>query len=72
MGRVVGVPWPGGRSVEAWQGGKLVATSLTDGNGYYGFLTLSAGKTEIRVGNRKWTDTVPERGVVRFPDLLLK
>lgn len=72
MGRVVGVTWPGGRTVQAWQGGKLVASSLTDGNGYYGFLTLPAGKTEIRVGNQRWVDTIPERGVVRLPDLLLR
>lgn len=72
MGRVVGTSWPGGRTVEAWQGGKLVASSLTDGNGYYGFLTLPAGRTEIRIGEQTWSDTVPERGVVRFPDLLLR
>ncbi len=72
MGRVTGVTWPGHRTVEAWQGGRLVATSLTDGNGYYGFLTLPAGKTEVRVGGQSWTDTVPENQVVHFPDLLLR
>ena len=72
MGRVVGVPWPGGRAVQAWQGGQLVATSQTDGNGYYGFLTLPAGRTEIRIGDQKWADTVPQSGLVRLPDLLLR
>lgn len=72
LGRVVGVPWPGNRVVEAWQGGKLLATTLTDGNGYYGFLTLPAGKTEVRVSGQRWTDTVHERGVMRFPDLLAR
>lgn len=72
MGRIVGPKWPGNRTVEAWQGGKLVATSLTDGNGYYGFLTLPAGKTEVRVTGGRWTDTIPEQGVVRLPDLMVK
>lgn len=72
MGRVVGAAQPGGRVVEAWQGGKLVATSLTDGGGYYGFLTLPAGKTEVRVSGQRWSDTVPERGVARLPDLLAR
>ncbi|WP_291425998.1 family 10 glycosylhydrolase [Deinococcus sp.] len=71
IGRVSGVTWPGHRTVEAWQAGRLVATSLTDGNGYYGFLTLPAGKTEVRVGGQSWTDTVPDKQVVHFPDLLL-
>ena len=72
MGRVRGAAVLGSRPVEAWQGGVRVAQSLTDGNGYYGFLTLPAGKTEIRVGGQRWTDTVPERGVVRLPDLVLR
>ena len=72
MGRVVGIPWPGGRTVEAWQDGRRVAQSLTDGNGYYGFLTLPAGKTEVRIGDRRWTDTVPVTGLVRLPDMLLR
>lgn len=72
MGRVVGAAQPGGRVVEAWQAGKLVASSLTDGGGYYGFLTLPAGKTEIRVSGQRWSDTVPARGVVRLPDLLAR
>ena len=72
MGRVRGAAVLGSRPVEAWQGGVRVAQSLTDGNGYYGFLTLPAGKTEIRVGGQRWADTVPERGVVRLPDLVLR
>ncbi|RJF72127.1 glycoside hydrolase family 10 protein [Deinococcus cavernae] len=72
MGRVVGVPWLGGRSVEVWQNGQVVAQGLTDGNGYYGFLTLPAGRTEVRIGDRRWTDTVPESGLKRLPDLLLR
>ena len=72
MGRIRGAAVLGSRPVEAWQGGVRVAQSLTDGNGYYGFLTLPAGKTEIRVGGQRWTDKVPERGVVRLPDLVLR
>lgn len=72
LGRVQGAPVLGGQRAEAWQGGVLITSSLTDGNGYYGFLTLPAGPTEVRVGGQRWKATVPERGVVRLPDLLLR
>lgn len=72
MGKITGPKWLGGRTVEAWQGGEKVAQSLTDGNGYYGFLTLPAGRTEVRVGGQRWTENVPETGVVRLPDLLVR
>ncbi|WP_309571566.1 family 10 glycosylhydrolase [Deinococcus sp.] len=72
LGRVTGSPVPGWRSVEAWQGGQLVARSVTDGGGYFGFATLKAGPVEVRVSGQRWTDTVPARGVVRLPDMLVR
>ena len=72
LGRVTGTPVPGGHRVEAWQGGRLVARAVTDGNGYYGFATLPAGPVEVRVSGQRWADRVPVRGVVRLPDLLLR
>ncbi|SEJ40621.1 Uncharacterized lipoprotein YddW, UPF0748 family [Deinococcus reticulitermitis] len=62
----------GGHLVEVWQGGKLVGRARTDGNGYYGFLTLAPGPAEVRVAGQRWAENVPERGVLRFPDLLLR
>ncbi|WP_339094383.1 family 10 glycosylhydrolase [Deinococcus sp. VB343] len=72
LGRIQGAQVLGGQVVTAWQEGREVAQVRTDGNGYYGFLILPAGRTEIRVGPQRWTVTVPERGVVRLPDLLLR
>ncbi|WP_019010585.1 glycoside hydrolase family 10 protein [Deinococcus aquatilis] len=72
LGRVTGAPVLGNRVVEALQGGEVVARSLTDGSGYYGFAALPAGSTEIRVSGQRWTDTIPARGVVRLPDLLVR
>ncbi|ANE44551.1 family 10 glycosylhydrolase [Deinococcus puniceus] len=72
LGRVTGVPVLGNRVVEALQGGEVVARSLTDGNGYYGFAGLKAGSTEIRVSGQRWVDTIPARGVVRLPNLLVR
>lgn len=72
LGRVTGAPVLGNRVVEALQGGAVVARSLTDGNGYYGFAALPAGSTEIRVSGQRWVDTIPARGVVRLPDLLVR
>lgn len=72
MGRVVGIKQAGGHVVQALQNSQVVATSLTDSNGYYGFLTLSPGTTEIRVSGQRWTDTIPQKGVVRFPDFLAR
>ena len=72
LGRIQGAEMLGGQLVTARQEGREVAQVRTDGNGYYGFLILPAGRTEIRVGGQSWTVTVPERGVVRVPDLLLR
>ncbi|ACO44971.1 family 10 glycosylhydrolase [Deinococcus deserti] len=72
MGRITGTPVPGHHQVTVWQGGKQLAQSLTDGNGYYGFLTLEPGRYEVRVSGQRWVDTVPARGVVRLPDLLVR
>ncbi|CAM3862182.1 glycoside hydrolase family 10 protein [Deinococcus frigens] len=72
LGRVTGTPVPGFRMVEALQGGQVVAYSMTDGSGYYGFAALPPGKTEVRVSGQRWVDTVPGRGVVRLPDLTVR
>lgn len=71
-GRIVGTAVLGGRAVEAVQGGRVVARTVTDGGGHYGFLTLPAGPVEVRVGGQRWAEAVPEMGVVRLPDLLLR
>ncbi|MBZ9750866.1 family 10 glycosylhydrolase [Deinococcus sp. HMF7604] len=72
LGRVTGSAVPGGRRVQAFQDGQLVAEGHTDALGYYGFAALRPGLTEIRVSGQRWTDTVPVRGVVRLPDLLVR
>ncbi|MFC4427880.1 glycoside hydrolase family 10 protein [Deinococcus navajonensis] len=72
MGRITGTPVPGHHQVTLWRGGRQIAQSLTDGNGYYGFLTVEPGQVEVRVSGQRWADTVPERGVVRLPDLLVR
>ncbi|MFC4639156.1 family 10 glycosylhydrolase [Deinococcus hohokamensis] len=72
MGRITGTPVPGHHTVTLWRGGKQIAQSLTDANGYYGFLTVEPGRVEVRVSGQRWADTVPERGVVRLPDLLVR
>ncbi|WP_343756357.1 glycoside hydrolase family 10 protein [Deinococcus depolymerans] len=72
LGRVTGTAAPGNRTVQAWQGGQVVAEALTDALGYYGFAALPPGKTEVRVSGQRWADTIPERGVVRLPDLLVR
>ncbi|WP_226342377.1 glycoside hydrolase family 10 protein [Deinococcus sp. AJ005] len=72
MGRITGTPVPGFRVVEALQNGQVLAYSLTDGSGYYGFAALPPGKTEVRVSGQRWVDTVPERGIVRLPDLTVR
>ncbi|MFC0617442.1 family 10 glycosylhydrolase [Deinococcus budaensis] len=71
-GRVVGTAVPGSRVVEAVQEGRVVARTLTDGGGHYGFLTLPPGRVEVRVSGQRWVEAVPETGVVRFPDLLVR
>lgn len=72
MGRLVGPKFPGNHKVEAWRDGRLIGKSTTDGNGYFGFLTLVPGKVEIRVAEQRWTGQVPELGIERLPDLLKK
>lgn len=72
MGRITGTPVPGHHTVTLWRGGKQLAQSLTDGNGYYGFFTVEPGRAEVRVSGQRWADTIPERGVVRLPDLLVR
>ncbi|MFC6591379.1 hypothetical protein ACFP81_04695 [Deinococcus lacus] len=72
MGRVVGRATLGNLKVEALQGGKVIAETRTDGSGFYGFLNLPAGDTQVRVEGQRWTDKVPVRGVVEFPNLLVR
>lgn len=72
LGRVTGTTTPGWRTVEAYQGGRPVAQTITDGNGYYGFATLPAGPVEVRVSGQRWVDTIPARGVTRLPDLIVR
>ncbi|TDE86892.1 glycoside hydrolase family 10 protein [Deinococcus sp. S9] len=72
MGRIVGTPTPGGRTVEAFRDGQVIARAITDGGGYYGFLNLSPGPVEVRVSGQRWAEPVPEIGVIRYPDLLVR
>lgn len=72
VGRVVGTAVPGGRVVEAVRDGAVVGRVTTDANGYYGFLTLPSGPVEVRVAGQRWAEPVPERGVIRYPDLLVR
>ena len=71
-GKINGTNIPGYQLVRASQNGKVVAETRTDGNGYYGFLALPPGKTEIRVSGQYWADTIPARGVVRLPNLFVR
>ena len=62
----------GGLSVSAYdQGGTLLGTVSTDGNGYYGFPDLPAGRVEVRVAGQSWAEEL-KLGVTRFPNLLLR
>ncbi|MDV6375172.1 glycoside hydrolase family 10 protein [Deinococcus arenicola] len=72
LGRVTGTAILGSREVQALQNGQVVARALTDGSGYYGFAALPPGRTEVWVSGQRWEDTVPERGVVRLPDLTVR
>ncbi|GAA5514027.1 hypothetical protein Dcar01_02776 [Deinococcus carri] len=72
LGRVVGTVTPGGRRVEALRNGQVVARTTTDGTGYYGFLNLPPGPVEVRVSGQRWAEPVPEVGVIRYPDLLVR
>ncbi|GAA5533456.1 glycoside hydrolase family 10 protein [Deinococcus aluminii] len=72
IGRVVGTPTPGGRLVEALRDGQVVARTTTDGSGHYGFLTLPPGPVEVRVSGQRWAEPVPQTGVIRYPDLLVR
>lgn len=72
LGRLRGVAI-GGRLVEARDvSGKVLATCLTDGNGYYGFADLGAGVVDVRVAGQRWATTLLHPGVVRLPDLLVR
>lgn len=72
LGRVVGTVTPGGRTVEALRDGQVVARTTTDGSGHYGFLNLPPGPVEVRVSGQRWSEPVPETGVIRYPDLLVR
>ncbi|EYB67137.1 hypothetical protein DEIPH_ctg051orf0051 [Deinococcus phoenicis] len=72
IGRVVGTLTPGGRPVEAVRDGQVVARTTTDGGGHYGFLNLPPGPVEVRVSGQRWAEPVPETGVIRYPDLLVR
>ena len=72
LGRVSGRPVPGGVPVEAYQQGALVARTVSDGAGYYGFAHLPPGETELRVAGQRWRETVWAGRVVRVPDFLLR
>ena len=77
LGRVLGTVQPGGvqpggLSVDAYdQAGTLLGTVTTDGNGYYGFPDLPAGRVEVRVAGQSWAEEL-KLGVTRFPNLLLR
>ncbi|WP_425148311.1 family 10 glycosylhydrolase [Deinococcus sp.] len=80
LGRVLGPLQAGGLRVSAYDdSGKLLASTTTDGNGYYGFSDL-AGETgakvgemrvEVRVGDQRWAQAL-RAGVTRVPTLLLR
>ena len=68
----LGTPQLGGLSVSAYdQGGTLLGMVSTDGNGYYGFPDLPAGRVEVRVAGQSWAEEL-KLGVTRFPTLLLR
>lgn len=72
MGTVSGQERLGGLKVELLQGDKVMATSVTDGGGFYGFMSLPAGETHIRVSEQAWKTKVPEVGVARVPNLVIR
>ena len=73
FGRVVGSSSLGGKTVEARSAtGSLLAKTLTDGNGYYGFTDLPQGAVDVRVGGQHWLGQLNAPGVVRYPDMLLR
>lgn len=73
LGRVTGSGQPGGRPVEARsQNGSLLARTVTDGSGYYGFTDLPLGTVEVRVAGQRWQAQLTRPGVLRSPDLLLR
>ncbi|AWN24702.1 hypothetical protein DKM44_14165 [Deinococcus irradiatisoli] len=73
LGRVVGSAPLGGREVEARSAnGLLLASTTTDGNGYYGFVDLPMGQIEVRVAGQRWQQQLSQPGVARAPDLLVK
>lgn len=72
MGTVAGQERLGGLKVELLQGEQVIATSVTDGGGFYGFMSVPAGKTRIRVSGQAWQTTVPERGIAAVPNLVIR
>lgn len=73
LGRITGSAQPGGRPVEARsQSGTLLARTVTDGSGYYGFTDLPLGTVEVRVAGQRWQGQLSRPGVVRYPDLLVR
>ncbi|GGJ72174.1 family 10 glycosylhydrolase [Deinococcus aquiradiocola] len=72
LGRVVGTLRVGGLRVDAFAAdGSPLGSTVTDGNGYYGFTDLPAGTAEVRVGGQRWSEPLV-LGVTRFPNLLLR
>ncbi|RTR25234.1 glycoside hydrolase family 10 protein [Deinococcus radiophilus] len=72
MGTVAGQERLGGLKVELLQNDKVVATSVTDGGGFYGFMSVPAGETRIRVSGQAWKTTVPARGIAQVPNLVIR
>ncbi|ADY26981.1 protein of unknown function DUF187 [Deinococcus proteolyticus MRP] len=72
MGTVAGQERLGGLKVELLQGDKVVATSVTDGGGFYGFMDVPAGETRIRVSGQAWKTAVPQRGIAQVPNLVIR
>ncbi len=73
LGRITGSAQPGGRPVEARSSnGTLLARTVTDGSGYYGFTDLPLGTLEVRVAGQRWQAQLTRPGVLRSPDLLVR
>ena len=73
LGRITGSAQLGGRPVEVRsQSGSLIAKTVTDGSGYYGFPDLPLGPVEVRVAGQRWQAQLSQPGVVRYPDFLLR
>lgn len=72
MGSVSGQERLGGLKVELLQGEQVVATSVTDGGGFYGFLDVPSGKVQVRVSGQSWKTNVPEVGVRKVPNMIIR